>query len=90
MAKLVSKTTTTTVTEEIVIVPTSPGEEKGHRFMKVHGYGSYLGSDGEEMSKPQINLNGKWLAEAGFDVGAQIDVEVCENKIVIRRLDELS
>ncbi len=59
MAKLVSKKTTTTVTEEIAIVPAAPGEEKGHRFMKVHGYGTYRGSDGGELSKPQINLNGK-------------------------------
>ena len=88
MAKLVSKKTTTTVTEEIAIVPAAPGEEKGHRFMKVHGYGTYRGSDGGELSKPQINLNGKWLVEAGIDVGAQIDVEVHENEIVIRRLDE--
>jgi len=40
MAKLVSKKTTTTVTEEIAIVPAAPGEEKGHRYMKVHGYGT--------------------------------------------------
>ena len=60
----------------------------GHRFMKVHGDGTYCGSDGGELSKPQINLNGKWLAETGFDVGAQIDVEVHKNEIVIRRLDE--
>ena len=88
MAKLVSKKTTTTVTEEIAIVPVVPGEEKGYRFMKVHGYGTYRGSDGGDLSKPQINLNGKWLVEAGFDVGTRIEVEVRENKIVIRRLDE--
>ena len=88
MAKLVSKKTMTTVTEEIAIVPAAPGEEKGHRFMKVHGYGMYRGLDGDELAKPQINLNGKWLAQAGFDVGVQIDVEVRENEIVIRRLDQ--
>ena len=88
MAKLVSKKITTTVTEEVEIVPATPGETKGHRYMRVHGYGSYLGPDGKENSKPQIILNGKWLAEAGFDVGEQIDVEVCENEIVIRKLSE--
>ena len=86
MAKLVSKKTTTTVTEEVELVPTAPGEMKSHRFMRVRGYGSYRGSDGIELEKPQINLNAKWLAEAGFEVGEQIDVEVRENELVIRRL----
>ncbi len=86
MAKLVSKKTTTTVTEEVELVPTTPGEVKNHRFMRVRGYGTYRGSDGIELEKPQINLNAKWLAEAGFDVGDQIDVEVRENELVIRRM----
>lgn len=41
MVKLVSKKTTTTVTEEIQMVPAVPGEEKGHRFLRVSGYGTY-------------------------------------------------
>lgn len=86
MAKLVSKKTTTTVTEEVEIVPATPGAEKGHRFMKVCGYGTYLDSDGEKVEKPQINLNAKWLAEAGFNAGDQIDVMVKENELVIKRL----
>jgi len=51
MAKLVSKKTTTTVTEEVELVPTAPGEMKSHRFMRVRGYGSYRGSDGIELEK---------------------------------------
>ena len=43
MAKLVSKKTTTTVTEEVKLVPTTPGEVTNHRFMKVRGFGTYLG-----------------------------------------------
>ena len=39
MAKLVKKKTTTTVTEEVEIIPAAPGEEIGHRFMTVHEYG---------------------------------------------------
>lgn len=35
MAKLVSKRITTTVTEEMELVPATPGEEKGHRYLKV-------------------------------------------------------
>lgn len=38
MAKLVSKKTTT-VTEEVEIVPATPGAEKGHHYLKVCGYG---------------------------------------------------
>ena len=51
MAKLVSRKTTTTVTEEVELVPTTPGEVKNHRFMRVRGYGSYRGSDGIELEK---------------------------------------
>ena len=73
MAKLVTKKTTTTVTEEVELIPATPGEEINHRYMKVCGYGSYRGDDGESVDKPQIVLNAKWLAEAGFHVGDQID-----------------
>ena len=86
MAKLVSKKTTTTVTEEVEIVPATPGAEKGHHFQKVCGYGTYLDAEGEKAEKPQINMNAKWLAEAGFNVGDQIDVIAKENELVIRKL----
>lgn len=86
MAKLVSKKTTTTVTEEVEIVPAAPGDEINHRFMKVYGCGTYRGDDGRDENKPQINLNAKWLAEAGFHVGDQIDISVAENELVIRKL----
>ena len=86
MAKLITKKTTTTVTEEVEIVPAASGEEINHRYMKVGGYGTYRGEDGQDESKPQINLNAKWLAEAGFHVGDQIEVAVAENELVIRKL----
>ena len=88
MAKLVNKktTTTTTVTEEVELVPATPGEEINHRYMKVCGYGTYRGEEGESVNKPQILLNAKWLAEAGFHVGDQIDVSVKENELVIKKL----
>lgn len=86
MAKLITKRTTTTVTEEVEIVPSAPGEDQGHRYLKVSGYGSYLGEDGREKAKPHINLNAKWLADAGFLPGDQIDVCVSENKLVISKL----
>lgn len=86
MAKLVSKKTTTTVTEEVEIVPATPGAEKGHHYLKVRGYGTYLDAEGEKAEKPQINMNAKWLEEAGFNVGDQIDVIAKENELVIRKL----
>ena len=86
MAKLVSKRITTTVTEEMEIIPAIPGEEKGHRYLKVCGYGTFRDADGDEVIKPQINLNAKWLAEAGFNVGDQIEVTVAENELIIRKL----
>ncbi|WP_287683148.1 SymE family type I addiction module toxin [Bacteroides sp.] len=86
MAKLVSKKTTTTVTEEVEIVPATPGAEKGHHYLKVCGYGTYLDAEGEKAEKPQINMNAKWLEEAGFNVGDQIDVIAKENELVIRKL----
>ena len=86
MAKLVSKRITTTVTEEMEIIPAAPGEEKGHRYLKVCGYGTFRDSAGDEVTKPWINLNAKWLAEAGFNVGDQIDITVAENVLVINKL----
>ena len=86
MVKLITKKTTTTVTEEVELVPAAPGKEISHRFMKVCGYGTYRGDYGTDETKPQINLNAKWLAEAGFHAGDQIDVSVAENKLVIKKI----
>lgn len=86
MAKLVTKRTTTTVTEEVELVPAPAGAEIGHRFFTVSGYGDYYAADGSRVTKPQINLNAKWLADAGFGVGEKIDVEVKENELVIRKM----
>ena len=54
MAKLITKKTTTTITEEVEIVPAASGEEINHRYMKVGGYGTYRGEDGQDESKPQM------------------------------------
>ena len=86
MVKLITKKTTTTVTEEVELVPAAPGKEISHRFMKVCGYGTYRGDDGTDETKPQITLNAKWLAEAGFYAGDQTEVTVAENELVIRKL----
>ena len=51
MAKIVSKKTTTTVTEVMEIVPAAPGEEIGHRYLTVCGYGDYRGEDGQRVEE---------------------------------------
>ena len=56
--------------------------------MTVGGYGTYKNQDGRVFDKPQINLNAKWLAEAGFKAGEKIDVEVKEYELVIRKQRE--
>ena len=66
MAKLIKTKTTTTVTEEIELSPAVPGKEISHRCMTVNGYGEYTGDDGRQHVKPKINLNAKWLADAGL------------------------
>ena len=43
MVKLVSKKTTTTVTEEVELVPTESGEVKNHRFMRSGDMGPIVG-----------------------------------------------
>ena len=88
MAKIVKRRTTTTVTEEMELVPTEAGEEIEHRLMTVHGYGNYIDDDGYSVSKPQIIMNAKWLADAGFEPGSKIDIEVRENQLVVRKLVE--
>lgn len=56
MTKLKKTIVTKTVTEEIEIVPAEAGEERGHRYMTVGGYGEYKDIDGSKVLKPQINL----------------------------------
>ncbi len=86
MAKLISKKTTTTVTEKVEIVSAASEEVTNHRYLKVCAYGTYRGNDGSDERKPKINLNAKWLADAGFQVGDLIDVAVAENELVKRKM----
>ncbi|WP_210521898.1 SymE family type I addiction module toxin [Hymenobacter terricola] len=34
----------------------------------------------------QILLKGKWLEQAGFEAGHQVDVEVCQGQLVLRAI----
>lgn len=85
-SKLIKKITTTTVTEEIEFISADSGNKTKHHQLKVYECGTYRGEYGEEIAKPQIILNAKWLAEAGFFSGDRIDVCVAENVLVIKKL----
>lgn len=54
--------------------------------MKVYRNGDYLNSNGDRADKPPIILNGKWLVEAGFNVGDWIEVSERKNEPIIRGL----
>ncbi len=34
---------------------------------------------------PSLSLVGKWLKEAGFDIGCKVEVECKEGELIIRR-----
>ncbi|WP_445458432.1 SymE family type I addiction module toxin [Flavobacterium sp. HNIBRBA15423] len=33
--------------------------------------------------KPKITISGDWLTTAGFEIGAQVDIKVFKNKMII-------
>lgn len=39
----------------------------------------------DQITVPELLLKGKWLQEAGFDPGQEAQVEVYQNRIVIRK-----
>ena len=73
-------------TKETDTIPATSGTGKEHCYLKVCECGTYRDVNGDEVAKPQINLNVKWLEKAGFNVGDQIEVIVAENELVIRKL----
>jgi toxic protein SymE len=40
--------------------------------------------DTKNIDVPWLNLSGLWLAEAGFDIGDEIDISVAKNTLTIR------
>lgn len=45
----------------------------------------YSGSDKNYAAIPQIILQGKWLKQAGFEIGDRIKVDCLENEIIIKK-----
>lgn len=37
--------------------------------------------------KPKIILSGDWMKEAGFTIGSQIEIEVRNNQLILKRLE---
>lgn len=48
-----------------------------------------LSADDGAAPAPRLELSGYWLADAGFPVGARVEVEVVEpGRLVVTRVDE--
>jgi len=37
--------------------------------------------------KPKIQISGNWLQNAGFEVGAEVEIQVFKNKLIIKPLE---
>jgi toxic protein SymE len=36
---------------------------------------------------PEIKLKGRWLQELGFSIGTMIEIQIIENKLLIKQID---
>lgn len=57
-------------------------------FRKLKVYQKYQPRQWEYITVPEIRLEGKWLKELGFEVGKEIKVEQCKNKLTITLVDK--
>lgn len=55
---------------------------KNNRHLTVYRSTGYYA----DRETPQILMQGKWLRDAGFEVGDGLDLKVQENEIVITRI----
>jgi len=49
---------------------------------------SYLLHTEEPSPIPALRLRGRWLAQAGFDIGARIEIIVADGELVLRVLSD--
>ena len=80
MLKQITRVTETT--SYVELSPKQPGSQKPSHVLTVHD--KYCGGS----NRPQINLIGNWLCDAGFDPGDKVKVTVAENQLVIEKLAE--
>ena len=67
----------TTVTETVEYKKAKPGEAKESRLRTI----------GSLDRNPYIRLSGKWLRDAGFDIGEKFSVTVRENELVLSKME---
>lgn len=53
------------------------------KFRRLRIHSKHRGSSWNTITVPEIRLEGKWLAELGFEVGQYVQVEVSQHKLVI-------
>ena len=59
---------------------------KQHRRLKVkRGWYDYQGRQTRQQQSTiaEINLKGKWLADAGFEINSNVEIQVQQRRIVI-------
>lgn len=47
----------------------------------------FVKSQWKRSLKPKITISGDWLKQAGFDIGKQIEIQIFENKLIIKPLE---
>ena len=53
------------------------------RFRRLKIYEKYRSRTWDNITVPEIRLEGKWLAELGFEVGEHVRIEQHERKLII-------
>lgn len=61
----------------------APNPSKKPRRLKV----SYASTDKPRVNVPYLRLRGRWLKDAGFDIGRNVRIEVSEKRLMIETVD---
>jgi len=64
-------------------LPSASNPRKKLRRLKM----SYACTDNPKVDVPYLRLRGRWLKEAGFDVGRNVRIEVGEGRLTIETVD---
>ena len=48
---------------------------------------SYASTDKPRVNVPYLRLRGRWLKDAGFDIGRNVRIEVSEKRLMIEPVD---
>ncbi len=58
------------------------------RFRKLKVYQKFQSREWENITVPEIRLEGKWLKELGFEIGKEIEVKQQKNRLTITLTDK--